>query len=321
MRRIILTAIFIIFIFQNTSFGEKTIAIDYSALKISQRLRDTAFSDTTKLSIPHTIAQSLLLPAYGSYKSESYILSSLQMCLDLAPVFLLVTSDWRGEKSMGLMFLPAFWAVNRVLAVPLNGFAAFAHNYRIDHKKPVRFLPTFSDKSHLGLVMVLGSDYSIPIYNFGFIPGILIKTGPIRATISIPNIQSSDEYDRVFYGSPYDGVKYRSGSHLTATVDYRFRFHKCICINPGVTADIFKSSYAYYHLVGNQEVPLRNFTKTSYLIGPKVSFEITRFNRFTIEHTIFLPVAVERNFSSYNKEIDRIMPFMNYTISINALIF
>jgi hypothetical protein len=320
MRRLALTIFCLAAILQYPLYGEKPAGIDFSALKI-RGVGDTAFSDTAKLSIPRTIVQSLLLPAYGSYQSESYILSSLQMCLDLAPAFLLITSDWRGEKSMGLIALPVFWAANRVLAVPLNGCAAFVHNYRIDHNKPVRFLPTFSDKSHLGLVVTFGSDYSIPSDNFGLIPGILIKTGHIRATISIPNSQSSDEYNPAFYGSQYDGVKYRSGVHLTTAVDYRLRLHKSMCINPGLLIDFFKSSYSYYHLVGGQEEPLRNLTKMSYIIGPKVSCEITRYNRFTVEHTITLPVAVEHNFSSYNKEIDRIIPFMNYTISFNALIF
>jgi hypothetical protein len=329
MKRAFPALFFLIFIIFSFSFSEKPAGIDFSVLKI-HGLEDTAFSNSTKVSIPLTIAQSLLLPAYGSYKSESYLLSSFQLCMDLAPVFLLLTSDWSGEKSMGLIALPLLPAINRVLAIPLNGFSAFVHNYRIDQKNPVCFLPTFSDKSHFGLVLFLGSDYSIPVDNGGLIPGISIKFGHLRTTISIPNssIYGGDEYESAFGGwgfnDEYCLVKYRSGAHLTATVDYRLRVHKCVCINPGLTVDFFESSYRYYRFIGGpggQEQLVRDFGKMSYLTGPKVSLEVTRFNRFTIEHTLFLPVFVERNYRSYNKDIGRKIPPMIYTLSMNVLMF
>jgi hypothetical protein len=326
MRHIALTIFCVVSIFQIPVFSETVMDSGLSSLKLGETSGDSAFSENSKVSIPINIAQSLLLPAYGSFKSENYLLSSMQLCLDLMPLFLLVTSDWSGEKSMGIIALPAIWAINRVAAVPLNGVSAFVHNFRIDIGAPVRYLPTFSDKSHLGFVLILGSNHSLPVDNGGLFPGILIKSGHVRTMLSLPpfSINGSDEYSNGYSGQGYDEfylVKYKSGVHLTATMDYRFRFHKSMCINPGLTIDFFESSYSYYRLVGGQEELQRDYVKMSYLIGPKVSFEITRFDRFTIEHTIFLPVAVEPDFSNYNKRIDRKIPPIIYTLSLNMLIF
>jgi hypothetical protein len=286
----------------------------------------TAFSNDIKVSIPLTIAQSLLLPAYGSYKSESYMLSSFQLCMDLAPVFLLLTSDWSGEKGMGILFLPFFWAANRILAVPLNGFAAYVHNYHIAHKDPVRFLPTFSDRAHAGFIVTMGSDYSVPSDNGGLIPGILFKSGPVRTLVSVPPfaLYGSEEYARIDQSSGFVDpvyVKYRSGAHLTAAVDYRLRVHKCACVNPGLAIDLFESKYSRYRVVDDREVPLNTAMTMSYKIGPKVSLEITRFHRFTVEQTVFLPVIVEKDFGSYMDDIGWKMPPAVFSLSFNMLIF
>lgn len=69
---------------------------------------DSAFSNNQKIPVWTNIGQSLLLPAYGSYKSENYILSSIQACVDLIPLYILATQNFEGEESMSILYLPIF---------------------------------------------------------------------------------------------------------------------------------------------------------------------------------------------------------------------
>ena len=74
MRRLLINLCVFSLIFQNESF--------------CYTVNDSAFSNNNKVSIPKNLSQSILLPSYASYKSENYILSSFQVCLDLIPFYL-----------------------------------------------------------------------------------------------------------------------------------------------------------------------------------------------------------------------------------------
>ncbi len=73
----------------------------------------------------------LLFPAAASYKSDTYLLSALQLLVDVVGIWGLV-GGWNasGEGQMAIMLFPIFCGGNRLVSLPLNALAAHGYNRR-----------------------------------------------------------------------------------------------------------------------------------------------------------------------------------------------
>jgi hypothetical protein len=105
------------------------LSVSYCFAESSISKIDT-INSMAKLNYSSQLLKTIALPCWASYKSENYIISSVQLGVDVYSLAVFFTGFWgSGDMaSLGILMGPIFLGAHRIVSIPINLTETYIYN-------------------------------------------------------------------------------------------------------------------------------------------------------------------------------------------------